>query len=569
MSEFTDDEDGAKVRAAIVERYRRGPQGPVDPWEDASFIVYQVMDHYGFLHKNPLPPGRDARMEEIDLERSGKWIKMFSNWKNYFNADKPTEKLRRRVYKGIPPRVRGEAWKKMLNLQNVAKKGVYDKFKKIALENSPDIRQIDLDVNRTYRDHIMFRDRFGVKQQALFYVLAAYSIYNTDVGYCQGMSGIVALLLMYMDEEAAFWALSELLTDRKHSMHGLFVPGFPKLIRFQTHHDKVVKKLLPKVGKHLEEEGVSTNLYTLKWFMQCFLDRLPFSLVLRVYDIYMIDGDRVLTAMAYHILKIFKKRILKMDLESIAPFLQEEIPNSNLNDDLVLEELQESMNELKKAKLDVCPPPSSSEFPTKALGTLPDRNSFITASKRARSSGDRKSIVEVPIGRPPSPVVSSNNTGSIAPSSYAYAESQLKQENPNSQKSSNYTDSAERKKAKENITINKEKKIKENGSISNNPKHLQKDTSLQSSSTVVHSSENGQNSQFKSYDEEIYRKFPQHFEERKNENGHAKKVTPLPLPDYSDESDYDNDVTYTKKVTGLENKKLPAVSASYATQTRL
>jgi len=28
---------------------------------------------------------------------------------------------------------------------------------------SPDIRQIDLDVNRTYRNHIMFRRRFDVK----------------------------------------------------------------------------------------------------------------------------------------------------------------------------------------------------------------------------------------------------------------------------------------------------------------------------------------------------------------------------------------------------------------------
>lgn len=28
---------------------------------------------------------------------------------------------------------------------------------------SPDIRQIDLDVNRTYRDHIMFMNRYDVK----------------------------------------------------------------------------------------------------------------------------------------------------------------------------------------------------------------------------------------------------------------------------------------------------------------------------------------------------------------------------------------------------------------------
>ena len=43
---------------------------------------------------------------------------------------------------------------------------------------SPDIRQIDLDVLRTFRNHIMFRERYGIKQQALFHVLVAYSMYN-------------------------------------------------------------------------------------------------------------------------------------------------------------------------------------------------------------------------------------------------------------------------------------------------------------------------------------------------------------------------------------------------------
>ena len=36
---------------------------------------------------------------------------------------------------------------------------------------SPEVRQIDLDVNRTYRDHIMFRERYGIKQKELFHVL--------------------------------------------------------------------------------------------------------------------------------------------------------------------------------------------------------------------------------------------------------------------------------------------------------------------------------------------------------------------------------------------------------------
>lgn len=91
---------------------------------------------------------------------------------------------------------------------------------KIGREYSPDVRQIDLDVNRTYRDHIHFRERFSVLQISLFNILCAYSVYNTEVGYCQGMSQIAALLLMYLAEEDAFWALQELMTNPKYAMHG-------------------------------------------------------------------------------------------------------------------------------------------------------------------------------------------------------------------------------------------------------------------------------------------------------------------------------------------------------------
>ena len=43
------------------------------------------------------------------------------------------------------------------------------------------MRQVDLDVNRTYRNHEMFRQRYNIKQKELFDVLVAYSVYNTEV----------------------------------------------------------------------------------------------------------------------------------------------------------------------------------------------------------------------------------------------------------------------------------------------------------------------------------------------------------------------------------------------------
>jgi Rab-GTPase-TBC domain len=57
------------------------------------------------------------------------------------------------------------------------------------------VKQIDLDIARTERDHALFVHRFGVGQAQLFNVLRAYSIFNSEIGYCQGMSGLTAMLL--------------------------------------------------------------------------------------------------------------------------------------------------------------------------------------------------------------------------------------------------------------------------------------------------------------------------------------------------------------------------------------
>ncbi len=40
------------------------------------------------------------------------------------------------------------------------------------------------------------------------------------------------------------------------------------------HHEKVLRKFLPKLKKHLDKNGIDTGIYTLKWFFQCFLDRV-------------------------------------------------------------------------------------------------------------------------------------------------------------------------------------------------------------------------------------------------------------------------------------------------------
>ncbi|XP_061108882.1 USP6 N-terminal-like protein isoform X3 [Conger conger] len=369
-------------RAEIVAKYDKGKEGAtVEPWEDANFHLYKVIDRFGFLHAKELPSydSVEEKQKHQEVERTTKWLKMLKSWDKYKNS----EKLARRIYKGIPLQLRGEVWCLLLDIPKIKaeKKDFYENLKHRARGSSPDVRQIDLDVNRTYRDHIMFMHRYDVKQQALFHVLTAYSMYNTEVGYCQGMSQITALLLIYMNEEDAFWALVKLLSGQKHAMHGFFIPGFPKLMRFQEHHERILKKMMPKLKQHLDGQEVFTSLYTMKWFFQCFLDRTPFTLTLRIWDIYILEGERVLTAMSYTVLKLHKKHLLKLSMEDLVEFLQVTLSKDFFfEDDMVIEQLQNSMSELRRSKLELPAPGKEDEFPKKPLGQLPPEPAATTAN---------------------------------------------------------------------------------------------------------------------------------------------------------------------------------------------
>ncbi|XP_070648959.1 uncharacterized protein [Bos indicus] len=59
------------------------------------------------------------------------------------------------------------------------------------------------------------------------------------------------------------------MTEDKHTMGG-FIPGFPKMPRFQAHHKHILGRALPKLKGHVP---MSAGIYTSTWFMQCFINQ--------------------------------------------------------------------------------------------------------------------------------------------------------------------------------------------------------------------------------------------------------------------------------------------------------
>jgi len=119
------------------------------------------------------------------------WESMITEFKDYF-MDIPSYTLQK-IRGGIPHHLRGKVWKVMSGADNNQLDTLYDQ---LLQEESPFEKQILRDVARTFPHMSMFSERKGQGQQMLFNLMKAYSLYDTEVGYCQGLCFIVGPLLM-------------------------------------------------------------------------------------------------------------------------------------------------------------------------------------------------------------------------------------------------------------------------------------------------------------------------------------------------------------------------------------
>lgn len=106
---------------------------------------------YGFIHTEELSKQFDEiekKEKEVEYQRAQKWLKMLNNFEKFSSLNR--EKLHRRIFKGIPDKLRGAIWQKLLRVEEsmAANPHVYNKMLNLAHKHSTDIRQIDNDINR-------------------------------------------------------------------------------------------------------------------------------------------------------------------------------------------------------------------------------------------------------------------------------------------------------------------------------------------------------------------------------------------------------------------------------------
>ncbi|KAL1461343.1 hypothetical protein WDU94_013248 [Cyamophila willieti] len=249
-----------------------------------------------------------------------------------------TDKMRSMTRKGIPHSLRPQLW---LRLSGALEKKTLSKIKyqDIVKASSSDAlsfaKQIEKDLLRTMPTNACFSTFTSTGVPRLRRILRALAWLFPDIGYCQGTGMIAASLLLLMEEEEAFWTLSAIVEDLLPASYYT-----PTLIGIQA-DQKVLRSLvassLPDLESTLLQHDIELSLITLHWFLTLFASVIHFKILLRIWDLFFLDGSIVLFQITLGMLKI--KEPILITLENSAQIFNalSDIPGDIVDVDHLLE----------------------------------------------------------------------------------------------------------------------------------------------------------------------------------------------------------------------------------------
>lgn len=254
-------------------------------WDDYSLPTWPVSRLRSIIADSTNLPFNDIpNLPSIDYADSelSLWSALISDYRAV--AQHIPKYASMMVRSGIPPALRGHAWKSMAESASPTLESLYDS---LAAEWTPFVKIIGRDLNRTFPEIKMFREKGGYGQMKLGRVLRAYSAYDIQVGYCQGLTFLAGPLLLHMDDRSAFCTLIQLMED--YDLRSMFTADMAGLQLRMYQFESLFSEQLPELYNHFKSLNVS-SIYASQWFLSFFAVTCPLSMLVRIFDLVFSEG---------------------------------------------------------------------------------------------------------------------------------------------------------------------------------------------------------------------------------------------------------------------------------------
>ena len=263
-------------------------------------------------------------------------------------------------YLGLPSFCRGTIWRLLIGNPCGLTETLYESFSQQVEEenfNTFDVKyhedintifNIEYNINQMITDIIKTKDlflselvKFKIDQEQImkesYKILRVFFLMRNDIVYKKSIVSLIFVFLMV--EENEYNAFCNVYNIICNSFILKFYIGDEDFIKKNTDFfSSLVKKYLPKIHEHFTNLEISHELYFIPWVTEVFSSSLSYKLLLRVLDLYLINGEYVIFQIGLCILSVQEDDLLDLTISEIFKLLKK--LSSKYNEDFFLDKMK-------------------------------------------------------------------------------------------------------------------------------------------------------------------------------------------------------------------------------------
>ena len=263
-------------------------------------------------------------------------------------------------YLGLPSFCRGTIWRLLIGNACYITESLYETyllqvepqdFHNFDIKYHEDINTIfnrEYNINQMITDVIKTKDYFLSDIKNLKYdedkimaesynILRIFFLMRSDLVYKKSIVPLIYVFLMVDENEYnAFCNVYNLICNS--DIIKFYIGDEDYIIKNVVFFNDLVKKYLPKIHEHFTNLEIEHELYFIPWITEIFSSSMSYKLLLRVLDLYLINGEYILFQIGLSILAVQEDDLLDLAINEIFKILKK--LSSKQKEDLFLEKMK-------------------------------------------------------------------------------------------------------------------------------------------------------------------------------------------------------------------------------------